>query len=234
VSTSLKGRNCKVGTSLHFSIYYTYHHFSYKFITFHFSKLFIEKIANFFLRTTQRSHQLFSTKMDLLSDDLIINIAARVAAHNMYHLFYFQRTNKRHAELCRDPIVSKSFDSDCIFLLTDLDLTPEKLSFMDLLWDHGNPMFCILRCSQHMLHPTPNLNTIRCLLANAEAAPSQSAKYFHILIRATAPPLLDEEGLMNDLWALLMTRRLQRFEWTFWDVRLLLGFTALGTRDSCP
>jgi len=99
--------------------------------------------------------------MDSLSDDLIINIAARVTAHSMYDLLYFQRTNKRHATLCRDPSVSKSICNDCVALLTDLDLTHEKLDFMGRLWDHGNPMFCILRCSQHMLHATPNFDMIR-------------------------------------------------------------------------
>jgi len=34
--------------------------------------------------------------MDLLNDDLLINIVARVVAHSMYDLFNFQRTNKRY------------------------------------------------------------------------------------------------------------------------------------------
>jgi len=71
--------------------------------------------------------------MDLLSDDLLINIAARVAAHSMYDLFNFQRTNKRHAALCRDPTVSRVVFTDCIPLLTDLDLTLEKLTEYPLL-----------------------------------------------------------------------------------------------------
>ena len=126
--------------------------------------------------------------MDLLSDDLVINIAARVVAHSMYDLFNFQRTNKRHAALCRDPTVSRSIFTDCVPLLTDLDLSHEKLAFMNRLWDHGNPMFCIHRCSQHMLHVTSNFDTIRRLLSNVEAAPSNNSKYFHLLIRATTPP----------------------------------------------
>jgi len=137
--------------------------------------------------------------MDFLSDDLIINIAARVLAHSVYDLFYFQRTNKRYAALCRDHIVSKSVCNNCIALLTDLEPTHEKLDFMDRLWDHGNPMFCILRCSQHMLHATPNFDTIRRLLSNAKAAPLNNAKYFHLLIRATAPPPIDEDELLKDL-----------------------------------
>jgi len=79
------------------------------------------------------------------------------------------------------------------------------------LWDHGNPMFCILRCSQHMLHATQNFETIRRLLSNAEDAPSNSAKYFHLLIRATAPPPINEDELLKDLWDLLVTRRISRY-----------------------
>jgi len=86
--------------------------------------------------------------MDSLSDDLLINIAARVATHNMHDLFYFQRTNKRHAAICRNVEVSRAFGNDVIALLTDLSMTHEKLDFMNRLWDHGNHMFCILRCSQ--------------------------------------------------------------------------------------
>ena len=82
---------------------------------------------------------------------------------------------------------------------------------MDRLWDHGIPMFCILRCYRHMLHATQNFDTIRRLLSNAEAAPSNSAKYFHLLIRATAPPPIDEDELLKDLWDLLVTRRISRY-----------------------
>lgn len=147
--------------------------------------------------------------MDFLSDDLIINIAARVAKHSMYDLFYFQRTNKRHAALCRDPIVYKSFGSDCIPLLADLDPTHEKLDFMERLWAHGNPMFCLLRCSQQMLHPTPNLATIERLLKNA--ASFNSVKYFQLLMRALGPPPLDYDELIKDFRELLMTRRIERY-----------------------
>jgi len=82
--------------------------------------------------------------MDLLTDDLLINIVARVVAHSMYDLFNFQSTNKRHVVLCRDPTVSRAVFTDCIPLLIDLDLNHEKLVFMNRLWDHRNPMFCIL------------------------------------------------------------------------------------------
>jgi len=152
--------------------------------------------------------------MDLLNDDLLINIAARVAAHIMYDLFNFQRTNKRHASLCKDPTVSRAVFTDCIPLLTDLDLTHEKLVFMNRLWDHGNPMFCILRCSQHMLHATLNFGTIRRLLSNAETAHSNIAKYFHLLIKATAPPPVNK--------------------WIFWEVLPPSGFAVLGKIGTCP
>jgi len=85
--------------------------------------------------------------MDFLSDDLLINIVARVAAHSMHDLFYFQRTNKRHAAICREAAFSRAFGNDVIALLTDLCMTYPKLDFMNRLWAHGNHMFCIIRCS---------------------------------------------------------------------------------------
>jgi len=96
---------------------------------------------------------------------------------------------------------------------------------MNRLWDHGNPMFCILRCSQQMLHVNQNFDTIRRFLTNAEAAPSNSAKYFHLLIRATASPPIDEEELLKDLWALLMTRCISRYR-----VDILGGATSFRFR----
>ena len=84
---------------------------------------------------------------------------------------------------------------------------------------------CILRCSQHMLHATPNFGTIRRLLSNAEAAHSNSAKYFHLLIKATAPPPLNEAELLKDLWDLVMTRRISRYR-----VDILGGSTSFRFR----
>jgi len=55
---------------------------------------------------------------------------------------------------------------------------------------------------------TPNFDKIRRLLSNVEAAPSNSAKYFNLLIRATAPPPVKEDELLEDLWDLLVTRRI--------------------------
>jgi hypothetical protein len=147
--------------------------------------------------------------MEFLGDDLLINIAKTVAERSMYDLFYFQRTNKRHATLCRDPIITKSFGNDCIPLLTDLEPRHEKLDFMKRLWAHGNPMFCLLRCSQQMLNATPNLGTIDRLLKNA--VPLKSAEYFQLLLRALGPSPLDYEGLLEDFKELLMTRRMERY-----------------------
>jgi len=127
--------------------------------------------------------------------------------------------------LCRDPTVSRAVFTDCIPLLTDLDLTHEKLVFMNRLWDHGNPMLCILRCSQHMLHATPNFDTIRRLLSNAEVAHSNNVKYFHLLIRATASPPVNEGELLKDLWDLVMTRRVSRYQ-----VDILGGTTSFRFR----
>jgi len=149
--------------------------------------------------------------MDFLSDDLIINLAKRVAAHSFRDLFSFMRTNKRHVNHCRTPDVSQAFGADCIVLLTDLFLFHEKLNFMDRLWDDGNPMFCILRCTQHMLEPMPHFDVIKRLLTNAEAANSLTAKYFHILMRATGQPPIDEGRILADFWALLMTRNLSQY-----------------------
>jgi len=69
--------------------------------------------------------------MDSLSDDLLINIAARVVTHSMHDLFYFQRTNKSHAAICREAAVSRAFYNDVIALLTDLCMTYVKLDFMN-------------------------------------------------------------------------------------------------------
>lgn len=121
------------------------------------------------------------------------------------------RTNKRHADLCRLRDVSRAFGDDCIELLTDLCPTHNKLDFMNRLWDAGNPMFCILRCTQHMLHSKPHFDVIDRLLRNAEAADSWSAKYFRLFMRATAAPPLNMEEILTDFWDLLMTRNLQHY-----------------------
>jgi len=148
--------------------------------------------------------------MNFLSDDLILNIAERVAADSMHDLFSFMRTNKRHAALCRSNEVSKAFGDDAIELLTDLDTTPESLRFMHRLWDAGHHMYCILWCTHQLLHPKPRFDKIDDLLEKAEAAKSQCAKYFRLLMRATSWPLVDEAELLDDFWKLLMTKSLQR------------------------
>jgi len=149
--------------------------------------------------------------MDFLSHDLLLNIAERVAAHGMHDLFNFMRTTKRHANLCRSDEVSRAFGNDCIELLDDLNTTHGSLRFMHRLWDAGHHMFCILRCTQHLLHPRPRLTTINSLMRKAEAANSKSAKYFRLLMRATTVPPLNEAEILDDLWALLMIRNLERY-----------------------
>jgi hypothetical protein len=74
---------------------------------------------------------------------------------------------------------------------------------------HGNPMFCLLRGSQQMLHSTPNLGTIDRLLKSV--APFKSAEYFQLLMKALGPPPLDYEGLVEEFKELLMTRRMERY-----------------------
>jgi len=149
--------------------------------------------------------------MDFLSDDLLINISTRVAAHSMHDLFYFQRINKTHAAICREAAVSRAFGNDVIALLTDLSMTHAKLDFMNRLWSHGNHMFCILRCSQQLLHAEPRFDVINALLTNVVAAHSLSTKYFHVLVKATAYPLENEAQLLNDFWFFVMTRNLHNY-----------------------
>jgi len=94
----------------------------------------------------------------------------------MHDLFYIQRTNKRHAAICREVAVSRAFGNDVIVLLTDLSMTHEKLDFMNRLWEHDNHMLCILKCSTKLLHAKPNFGVINTLLPNVVAAYSLSAK----------------------------------------------------------
>jgi len=118
----------------------------------------------------------------------------------MHDLFNLMRTNKRHAALCRSTEVSRAFGNNAIDLLTDLDVTPESLRFM----------LCIRRCTQQLLHPRPRLDKMYGLLRKAEAANSQCANYFRLLMKATSWPLNDEAELLEDFKKLLMTRSLQR------------------------
>jgi len=57
-------------------------------------------------------------------------------------------------------------------------------------------MFCILRCTQHLLHPEPRFDVIDRLLRNV--ADSLSARYFHLLMRATDAAPLDMEEILRD------------------------------------
>jgi len=122
------------------------------------------------------------------------------------------RTNKRHANLCRSDEVSRAFGNDYIELLDDLNMTHGSLRFMHRLWDAGHHMFCILRCTQHLLHPRPRFTTINSLLRKAEAANSKSAKCFRLLMRATVMPPLNEAEILDDFRALLMTTNLERYQ----------------------
>ena len=85
----------------------------------------------------------------------------------------------------------------------------ESFNFMNCLWEDGHPMFCILRCTQHMLHPQPRFDVIDRLLRRA--ADSPSGKYFHLLMRATIAAPLDMEEILRDFWAPFMTRNLQHY-----------------------
>jgi len=105
--------------------------------------------------------------MNFLGDNLILNIAKRVAADNMHDLFSFMRTNKRHATLCKSEEISRAFGNDASDLLIDLDVTPESLRFMHRLWDAGHHMFCILWCTQQLLLPRPRLVKMDGLLRKA-------------------------------------------------------------------
>jgi len=62
-----------------------------------------------------------------------------------------------------------------------------------------------------MLHPRPCLDVVDRLLRNVAAADSRSAKYFHVLIRVTIGPPLDEESILNNFWSILMTKNLQQY-----------------------
>ena len=114
--------------------------------------------------------------MDILSDDLIISIAAKVVAHSVHDLFHFMRTNKRHSDLCRSRGVSRAFGNDFLGLLTDLGMNHEKLDFMQRLWNAGNPWFYILRSTQQLLHASHNFAEINRLLTNAVNAGSYTVR----------------------------------------------------------
>lgn len=149
--------------------------------------------------------------MDFLGDDLLINIAKRVAADSSYALRSFMQTNKRHCLLCRTNGVLRVLNNSCIWLLLELDLTYGTLRFSWRLMHACHPMFCIVRCTQQLLHPKPKLNMVKKLLENASATGSSSAKYFDVLIRATSYPFSDFKQLFQDFEVLLMTRRIFQY-----------------------
>lgn len=149
--------------------------------------------------------------MDYLSDDLLLNISKRVAKDGAQTILSFMRTNKRHEGLCRTIDVLRAFNNeDAVRLLNDLKLTHEKLAFMHRLWASGHHTFCLLRCTQFLLHATPCLQTMRELLQNAEDADSLSAKYFALLLRALSWPPMSTINLFADFREILMTRQVAR------------------------
>ena len=149
--------------------------------------------------------------MDFLSDDLIIHIATKVTSHSVRDLFNFMRMNTRHVDLCRSRDVSRAFGDDCTELLANLCMTHAKLNFIDRLLNARNPLFCILRSTQHMLHFKPRLGEIDRLLRNAFAADSMTARYFHLSMRVTSIHLFDLDEVLTDFWVLLKTYNLQRY-----------------------
>jgi hypothetical protein len=149
--------------------------------------------------------------MKFLGDDLILNIAKRVAADSSYALCSFMRTNKCRCSLCRSDEDLMVLNNSFVELLIELDLTYDTLRFMWRLWQAGHPTFCLLRCTQQMLHPRPRLGVIKQLLKKASDVGSNSAKYFNFLIRATSYPCPDYEQLFKDFWELLMTRNLSQY-----------------------
>jgi len=150
--------------------------------------------------------------MDFFSDNLLIHIVARVASLSVRDLANFMRTNKWHAAICRSRDVSRAFGDDCTRLLTDLCMTHAKLNFIDRLLNAGNPLFCILRSTQHMLHFKPRLDEIDCLLKNAIAADSWTAKYYHLLMRVTSIHPFNLFKVLTNFWVLLRTYNLRRYQ----------------------
>jgi hypothetical protein len=145
--------------------------------------------------------------MDFLSDDLLINIAKRVAVDDAPSFCYFMKTNRRHRSLCRTHEVLRVLHVRCVKLLIELDLTCDTLRFSWCLWNAGHPTFCMIRCTQQLIHPYPKLDVVKKLLENALVTGSNSVKYFDVLIRATSFPFPDYQRMFKDFEKLLMTRK---------------------------
>jgi hypothetical protein len=149
--------------------------------------------------------------MNFLGDDLLINIAKRVATDDAPSFCNFMRTNKRHCYICRTTEVLRVLNIRCVKLLFELDLTYQTLSFSWRLWHAGHPMFCLIRCTQQLLHDQPKLHVVKHLLEKAIGAGSNSARYFEVLLRATSYPLPDRRQLFKDFNTLLKTRKLNQY-----------------------
>jgi hypothetical protein len=149
--------------------------------------------------------------MDFLSDDLLINIAKRVAVDDAPSFCYFMKTNRRHRSLCRTHEVLRVLHVRCVKLLIELDLTCDTLRFSWRLWNAGHPTFCMVRCTQQLIHPYPKLDVVKKLLENALVTGSNSVKYFNVLIRATSFPFPDYQQMFKDFEKLLMTRKIFQY-----------------------
>jgi len=142
--------------------------------------------------------------------------------------------NKRHANICRSREVSWAFGDDCTKLLTDLRMTNAKLDFIDRLLNDDNPLFCILRSTQHMLLIEPCLDKIDRLLRNAIAAGSWTTRYYHLLMKVTSTQPFDLDQVLNDFWVLLETRSLRRYRMELRGIRTSFMFRSTWYRRPLP
>lgn len=157
------------------------------------------------------------TTIDNLSDDLLVKIAAKIAAQSRKDLFAFRHTNSRHWRVSEDSEVSKAFGDDVLYFLYDPNewynnamVAHSKFAFKLRLWNHGNAMFCILRSTQHMLDANPNIEEMKRLLTTAiNATGSLSARYYLLLINALSMPM--PENILEDFEDLAWTHRLAEY-----------------------
>lgn len=181
--------------------------------------------------------------MEYLGDDVLLKIIKKVAHDDAFGFCSFMRTNKRHCALSRTGEALRALNNDCIWLLIEFDLTPPILKFMYRLWNAGHFTFCLLRCTQQLLHRLPNYDMIKWLLRWASEEGYEGSKYFDVLMRAVgfSGPDSNYEKLFADFWDLLMTRNLaQHRSWHHgrgyllnfycpWYKRMLPWFTVRRT-----
>jgi len=162
--------------------------------------------------------------MDLLGDDTLILIAIKVASHSVRDLANFMRTNTRHANICRFLEVPRAFGDDCTKLLTDLRMTHAKLDFIDRLLNDDNPLLCVLRSTQHMLHFKPCLDEIDHSLRNAITAGSWTTRYYHLLKKVTSIHPFELDEVLNDFWILLETLNIRCYRMDIRGIRTSFMF----------